>query len=84
MNFCYGCTSIRPKAVFHRSLGHRPRNPSEMNCLAEGHIQRACAPLFEYGLRPKQPVFPNSWGGAPDYGEKSLRPDEHDDSEVNE
>jgi hypothetical protein len=79
-------TFVWPKAIYHRSLGQRPRTDvGESMILANGHIHFKCDAEDEHGLQPRNEMVDNSIAGAmPQATVKTgLRPNEDatDDSD---
>ena len=66
----FGPTHTWPKAILHRSLGQRPRKAGEPGILAKGHIHATQRLRWVWPSAKETRNAPNSWGGAPGYGDR--------------
>ena len=65
------CIVVWPKAMKHRSLGHRPRTfPDQPRRLAEGHNHGETRRRLNMAFGQNTCHTKESWGDAPGYGEK--------------
>jgi hypothetical protein len=65
----FGVSFVWPKASIIVAWGETPGNSNEMHVLAEGHIHIGTVDDVNMAFGQTIPDAPNSWGGAPGYGE---------------